>query len=99
MGQIKTTWESIRESKKKENDNDDKNAKKKENVGKVYDHKSKTFDLRNLKATDLKNNKRVIVVMNNDDEKEITRNNVMLELKKVFNNYTNKHCDRFGNLK
>ena len=37
--------------------------------------------------------------MNNDDEKEITRNNVMLELKKVFNSYKDKHCDRFGNLR
>ena len=37
--------------------------------------------------------------MNYDDKKEITRNNVMLELKKVFINYKEEHCDKFGNLK
>ena len=102
---IKATWESNRESRKQEkekvdieNENSEKANNTEEN-DKVYDHKTKTLDLRNLKATDLKNNKRVILPINHDDEKEIKRNNVVGELKRIFKEFTNKHCDRFGNLK
>ena len=101
---IKMTWESMRKSRMEEKNHVDKenddniDAKKHGETEKVYEHKTKTLDLRNLKATDLKNNKRVIVTMNNDDEKEIKRNNVMLEMKKVFSAYKAKHCDKFGNL-
>ena len=55
--------------------------------------------LTDLKATDLKNNKRVILAAIEDDEKEIKRNNVKIELKKVFSNYRTKNCDKFGNIK
>ena len=78
---------------------DNENATNTEENGKVYDHKTKALNLGNLKATDLKNNKRVIYPVNEDDEKEIKRNNVACELKRVFKDFKNKHCDRFGNLK
>ena len=77
----------------------DQNATNTEENGKVYDHKTKALNLGNLKATDLKNNKRVIYPVNEDDEKEIKRNNVACELKRVFKDFKNKHCDRHGNLK
>ena len=82
---IKATWEAMRKSinyekKHAEDKNDD--DKDVHVSDKDYDHDTKTLDLRNLKATDLKGNKRVIVSMNLDDEKEISRNNVLLELKK-----------------
>ena len=102
---IKATWEANREARKQEKEKVDMENKdsaehiETEKNYKVYDHKTKTLDLRNLKATDLKNNKRVILPINEDDEKEIKRNNVMGELKRVFKNFTSKHCDRFDNLK
>ena len=103
---IKATWESNRESIQKEKnlvekeckDNEDENVTKNAASDKVYDHKTKTLNLANLKATDLKNNKRVFIQMNYDDEKEIKRNNVASELKRIFTDYKNKHCDKFGNL-
>ena len=102
---VKATWESNRQSIEKEralaekekNDNDDTKIEK--GNDKVYDRTTKILDLRNLKATDLKNNKRVILNKNNDDEKEVKRNNFVSEFRRIFKNYRNTHCDRFGNLK
>ena len=102
---VKATWESNRKSIKKERalaekeNEDNDHSKVEKGNDKVYDRTTKTLDLRNLKATDLKNNKRVILHKNNDDEKEVKRNNVVSEFRRIFTNYRNKHCDRFGNLK
>ena len=52
----------------------EKVVKKRE--GNFYDRKSKTIYMRNLKATDLKNNIRVILPDLEDDESEIRRNHV-----------------------
>ena len=93
---VKATWESNRQSIEKEralaekekNNND---VTKIEN-DKVYDRTTKILDLRNLKATDLKNNKRVILNKNNDDEKEVKRNNVVSEFRRIFKNYRDTHA-------
>ena len=66
---------------------------------KVSENEAKVIDFTNLKATDLKNNKRIIIPnLNNDDEHEIRRNTVKIELEKVFVNYVKDHCDKFGNV-
>ena len=59
---------------------------------------AKVVDLRNLKATDLKNNKRVIIPPLQDDEVEIKNNYLKNALNEVFVNYKNDHCDKFGNI-
>ena len=56
------------------------------------------MDIRNLKATDLTNNKRVILPELNDDDKEIRSNHIKNELKEVFLKYKNKNCDKYGNV-
>ena len=53
---------------------------------------------KNLKATDLKNNKRVILPKIDDDEMEIKRNHVRNELKSIFINFKKENCDKYGNL-
>ena len=65
----------------------------------MFNLKTKSLDLRNLRATDFKNNKRVIVPELSNDNDEITRNNLKNELKKVFVKYKNENCDKDGNLK
>ena len=52
----------------------------------------------NLKPTDFKNNKRVIIPEANDDVEEIRRNNLKSELRQVVVNYRNEHCDKSGNV-
>ena len=69
----------------------------KETGDKVYDRNTKIMDIRNLKATDLKNNKRVILPNLNDDENEIRSNHVKNELKDIFLNYKKKNCNKSGN--
>ena len=93
----KANWEKTREQRKQEelnkkNENDDATEK-------VSNEATNVIDFRNYRATDLKNNKR-IVIPNPDanDEEEIRRNNVKKELEKVFVNYMNEHCDKFGNM-
>ena len=98
---IKAKWEKFREGTKKEElnkrieeGNDGKNRSNKEGNG-----EPKPVDFRDLKATDLKNNKRVIVPdLDDDDEDEIKRNSVKKELKEVFVKYMDKHCDKHGNV-
>ena len=102
---IKQRWESIRECRKIEGDrvaqeikNIDPEKEVKKNNDKVYDHNTKSMDVRNLKATDLKSNKRVILPDLEADENEIKRNHVKNELKEVFIRYKNNNCDKFGNV-
>ena len=65
---------------------------------KVFDASKKVVNFRNLKATDLKNNKRITIVEMGDDAEEIRRNTVKAELKEVFIKYREKNCDEKGNL-
>ena len=91
---IKANWQKTREqrnqediNRKDENDDTPTEASKDE---------TNVIDFRNLKATDLKNNKRIVYPKPDaDDEEEIRRNNVKRELEKVFVNYMNENCDKF----
>ena len=102
---IKERWESMRESRKLEESKALKEIKEidpeKEHKGtnnKVYDPETKTMDMRNLRATDLKNNKRVKLPELEGDATEIIRKNVRGALKEVFIRYKTKNCDKFGNI-
>ena len=55
-------------------------------------------NFQNLKATDLKNNKRIKIPEFDDDAEEIRSNTVKTELKEVFMKYMEEHCDEKGNL-
>ena len=72
--------------------------KVKEREENVYDRETKSMDMRNLKATDLKNNKMVILPKLEEDDNEIRRNHVSNEPKEVFINYRKKNCDKHGNI-
>ena len=65
----------------------------------MFDDENSIIDFRNLKATDLKNNKRIVIPKLDDDDDEIRRNNVKKELKGVFVKYMNENCDKSGNMK
>ena len=56
------------------------------------------MDIRNLKPTDLKSNKRVVLPEPDDDLIEIKRGNLKNELRQVVINYKKEYCDKFGNL-
>ena len=94
---IKANWQKTREQRNQE----DINRKDENDDTPTEASKDKTnvIDFRNLKATDLKNNKRIVYPKPDaDDEEEIRRNNVKRELEKVFVNYMNENCDKFGNV-
>ena len=102
---IKDRWEALRDTRKREESNVIKEItamdpdKGVENTSdEVYDRNAKVMDIRNLKATDLKNNKRVILPELNEDENEIRNNHVRNELKDVFLKYKSKNCDKYGNV-
>ena len=56
------------------------------------------INFRNLKATDLKNNKRITILETGDYAEEIRMNNVKSELKEVYIKYIKENCDDKGNL-
>ena len=47
-----------------------------------------------MKATDLKNNKRVIIPALEEDDTEIKNNHLKVKLKDVFVKYMNENCDK-----
>ena len=51
-----------------------------------------------MRATEFKNNKRVVLPVPSDNQEEIRRNNLKNELRKVVLNYKNENCDKFGNV-
>ena len=55
------------------------------------------MDFRNIKPTDFRNNKRVILPELDDDPEEIRRNNLKSELRQVVMKYKTENCDKFGN--
>ena len=83
---IKSRWQTIQEQRKfedkkvqeekgEDNTSDDKEN---DNASKV-----KGIDFRNIKPTDFKNNKRVVLPEIDDDTKEIRRNNIKSELRNI----------------
>ena len=96
---IKAKWEKIREESNNEKRNkENETGETIKEPTEVLDKETKTIDFRNLKATDLKNNKRVIIPDVDDEDEEIRRNHVKRELKGVFVNYMKDHCDKYGNV-
>jgi hypothetical protein len=96
---IKAKWEKQRELRKQEEQNcKDENDEPKEVPKESVNDKRNTIHFRDLKATDLKNNKRIIMPNLDDDDEEIRRNNVKKELEIVFVNHMKEHCDKFGNV-
>ena len=59
----------------------------------VFDASNKVVNFRNLKATDLKNNKRITILEMGADAEEIRSNSVKTELKEVFIKYMEENCD------
>ena len=101
---IKCTWEANKEQRRSEEKKAKEEASEKvkpndeEENNKLYDDRTKSLDFRNLKPTDFKNNKRIVIPDANDDPEEIRRNNLKSELRKVAIKYKEEHCDKFGNL-
>ena len=100
---IKCKWQKqqelrkFEEAKALEEASDEIKSSNEEKFTKVYDSEKKVLDLRNLKPTDLKNNKRVILPKLDEDSEEIKRDNLKNELRKIVINYKNEHCDKSGN--
>ena len=83
---IKANWQKQQDWRKHEEHNHrsetDETIK---DSNEVQDNKSNIVDFRNLRATDLKNNKRIIIPnVDTEDEEEIRRSNVKKELEGVF---------------
>ena len=56
------------------------------------------MDFRKIRATEFKNNKRVILPKPGDENEEVTRRNMKSEFRKVVEKYINENCDTFGNI-
>ena len=103
---IKCTWEAVREQRKVEENKvmeevsgESVKNQNYENYDKFYDPKKKSLNFRNLKPTDFKYNKRVIIADPEDDLEEIRRNNLKNELRQVVVEYKKEHCEKFGNIR
>ena len=95
---IKSNWQKQREERQLEEEHcKNENDGAKEASSDPVNDKENVIDFRNLKATDLKNNKRIILPNLEDDTEEIRKNNVKKELEGIFVNYMKEHCDKFGN--
>ena len=65
-----------------------------EEANEVYDKVNDTFNLSNKKATEMRSNQRVrLVEPDCDDEKEVKRDNLKVEIDKTYSQYINKHCN------
>ena len=98
---VKAKWQKFQEMRKEEENKateeyiingDIETEALDESFSKVFNSKSKTLNFQNLKATDLKGNKRIIMPDLDDDMDEIRRNNVNNELKNVFLQFREEHC-------
>ena len=95
---IKANWEKLRAGRSNEEHHKALETGENKEALKVFDASKKVINFRNLKATDLKNNKRITIVEMGDDAEEIRSNTVKTELKEVFIKYREKNCDEKGNL-
>ena len=99
---IKCQWEVNNEERKAEQKKvcEEASEERQENVKVVReeDTKEDRIDFRDLRATDFKNNKRVILPKPGDDNEEIRRTNLKGELRKIVIKYRQEKCDKFGNL-
>ena len=101
--EVKCRWQTQREQRENENKNKKKEmgidvTTNNEETKEVFNEETKTIDFRNMKATDMKMNKRIIMPELDDDEEEIRRSNVKHNLKQIFMNYREKNCDKYGNI-
>lgn len=98
---VKASWQKMYDMRKAEDDKvmEEMNEieESNEELGKVYNSINKELNFKNLKATDIKGNRRIIMPEPDDDPDEIRRNNVKNELKNVFLQYRKESCDKFGN--
>ena len=94
---IKSKWQKNQEQRKVEEERvlKEQGEVAVENISEI---KIKGIDFRNMRPTDFKNNKRVVLPQLDDDHEEIKRNNLKEELRKVVIEYRKKHCDKFGNV-
>ena len=88
MGKLREESEKEKDFKADETEEDLK-------VLKTFDATKKVINFLSLKATDLKNNKRIIITDVNDDAEAIRMNYIKTELKAVF---MKEHCDEKGDL-
>ena len=99
---IKCNWEANREQREAEEKKDIEEVSEEiKSQGETYDNEiddKKGLDFRNLRATDFRNNKRVVLPDLDDDPEEIRRNNLRNELRQVVLKYKNENCDKLGNL-
>ena len=101
---IKCIWEANRvqrkseENKAMEEASDESKSKFEKKDNKVYDNELRSLNFKNLKPTDFKNNKRIVIPDLEDDPEEIRRNNLKNELRKVVIKYKKEHCDKSGNV-
>ena len=95
---MKAIWETNREMRQTESNKVKEELSENVEETKVKDDDTNLLDLQNMKATDLKNNKRVIIQRTDDDEADIKRSYLKDALKDVFLNYRKEHCDQFGNI-
>ena len=97
---IKATWQKNRDLQKQEELNSKKEKADSENgSSEASEYSSNSINFTKLKATDLKNNKRIIIPnLDDDDEEVIRRNNVKKELEHMYTNFMKENCDKFGNM-
>ena len=92
---IKCQWEVNKEERIAEQMKAKEEASEElEESVKTDDNEAKLLDFRNLRATEFKNNKRVILPHPGDDTEEIRRSNLKSEFKKVVLKYKKENCDK-----
>ena len=99
--EVKIRWQTQREERNKEDLKKKAELKESGEENTTVDTEVSTkdsIDFRNLKATDMRNNKRIVMPELGTDEDEIRRSNVKHELKEVFLKYRKEKCDKFGNI-
>ena len=94
---VKNTWEEIRSETEREKANSNK-EKDLDDIEQT-ERKEGELDLRFLKATDMKANKRIKIPIIDDVAKEVHRTNMKNVLVKVAEDFIKEKCDKNGNLK
>ena len=80
--------------------NEKRKKEKEEEVRKVFDADTNIIDLSNKKVTEMRSNQRVkLIDPDIDDEKEIKRDNLKLEIVNTYGEYIDEHCNKKGEIK